>query len=183
MRSTVPRACLWILASAFVALGPIPARAQACPPVGYTKSSLQSLRSQKFALPTIEAKRTLADGLLPCLASPDPELRDRIATEALTQWMRNGDFDETTLRSIRDRLYAMLDAPAGAGFGPPFAALLLSEVARTDRVAPRKGWLSAAERSAMVERASAYVESVRDYRGYVNGDGWRHGVAHGADWL
>jgi hypothetical protein len=35
----------------------------------------------------------------------------------------------------------------------------------------------------MVERAAAFVESVRDYRGYVNGEGWRHGVAHGADWL
>ena len=172
-----------ILATAFIALAPLAAHAQACPPSGYTKSALQSLRSQKFTLATTEAKRTLADSLLPCLASPDPELRDEIAYEALTQWMRNGDFDDTTLRSIRDRLYAMLDRDPGAGFSQPFAALVLSEVARTDRVAPGKGWMSPAERTAMIDRAATFVESVRDYRGYINGEGWRHGVAHGADWL
>ena len=183
MRSTVPGASLWILAAIFVAIAPIQAHAQACPPSGHTKGSLQSLRSQKFVLPTIEIKRALADGLLACLASPDPELRDEIAYEALTHWMRSGDFDDATLRSIRDRLYAMLDRDPGAGFSQPFAALVLSEVARTDRVAPRTGWMSSAERAAMVERAATFVESVRDYRGYVNGEGWRHGVAHGADWL
>ena len=161
----------------------IPAHAQSCPPPGHTKALLSSLRAQKFALPTIESKRTLADGLLACLASPDPELRDEIGYEALTQWMRNGDFDDATLRSIRDRLYAMLDGDPGPGFRQPFAALVLSEVARTDRVAPRQGWMSSVERAAMVERAAAFLESVRDYRGYVNGEGWRHGVAHGADWL
>jgi len=172
-----------ILAGAFIALRPAPVHAQACPPTGYTKSSLQSLRSQKFTLAAADAKRALADGLLACLASPDPELRDEIAYEALTQWMRNGDFDDATLRSIRDRLYGTLDRDPGAGFTQPFAALVLSEVARTDRVATRKGWMSPAERIAMIERAATFVESIRDYRGYVNGEGWRHGVAHGADWL
>ena len=35
----------------------------------------------------------------------------------------------------------------------------------------------------MVEAAAAYVGSVRDYRGFDEKEGWRHGVAHGADWL
>ena len=35
----------------------------------------------------------------------------------------------------------------------------------------------------MVEKAAAYVESISDYRGFVDKEGWRHGVAHGADWL
>lgn len=38
------------------------------------------------------------------------------------------------------------------------------------------------ERDAMVERAATYLESVRDYRGFDAEAGWRHGVAHGADW-
>ena len=158
-------------------------RAQECPPAAYTKASLQALRAQKFSLPSTDAKRALADGLLACLASPDPELRDEIAYEAFARWMRDGDFDADMLRSIRDRLYVMLDRDESAGVGQPFAALVLSELARTDRVTPRQGWMSPAERSAMVERAAAFVEAVRDYRGYVNGEGWRHGVAHGADWL
>src|SRR3546814_17373285 len=38
------------------------------------------------------------------------------------------------------------------------------------------------ERARMVAAAAAYLRSVRDHRGYVDGEGWRHGVAHGADW-
>lgn len=83
-------------------------------------------------------------------------------------------------RALRDRLYPMLEAGDDPGFAAPFAALVLSEVARTDRAAP---WMTSGERATMVERAASYVESVRDYRGYVAGEGWRHGVAHGAGWL
>jgi hypothetical protein len=30
--------------------------------------------------------------------------------------------------------------------------------------------------------AASYLAGVRDYRGFDAKDGWRHGVAHGADW-
>ena len=42
--------------------------------------------------------------------------------------------------------------------------------------------MTADERSRMATTAAAYLSSVRDYRGYVDGEGWRHGVAHGSDW-
>ena len=157
-----------------------PAFAQDCPPEGQSKASLQALKALQFTLPDAAEKQKLADGLLTCLGSPDPEVRDGIAYEALTQWMRAGDFDADALRGLRDKLYAMLDADDKQGFAHPFAALVLSEVARADRIKP---WMAAEERTAMVDRAAAYVESVRDYRGYIDGEGWRHGVAHGADWL
>ncbi len=157
-----------------------PAFAQECPPAGQTKTSLQALKALQFTLPDAAEKSKLADGLLACLGDPDSEVRDGIAYEALTQWMRAGDFDADALRGMRDKLYAMLDADDKLGFAHPFAALVLSEVARTDRIKP---WMSPEERVAMVDRAAAYVESVRDYRGYIDGEGWRHGVAHGADWL
>lgn len=157
-----------------------PAFAGPCPPAGQTKASLQTLKTAKFEVPDAVAKRALAQALLGCLSSPDPDLRDGIAYEALTQWMRAGDFDADALRTMRDTLYGMLDGADEDGFRKPFAALSLSEVARTDRIKP---WMTADERVAMVERAAAYLESVRDYRGYTEGEGWRHGVAHGADWL
>src|SRR5690606_26861123 len=37
------------------------------------------------------------------------------------------------------------------------------------------------ERAGMVARAAAYLAAVRDYRGFDDVEGWRHGVAHGAD--
>lgn len=168
---------------ALLTLAAAPAQAPACPPAGHSKASLQALKAKQFAVSDAAERMTLADGLLACLGDPDPDLRDGIAYEAFTQWMRDGRFDASALRGLRDRLYATLDRQPGAGFHQPFAALLLAEVARTDRTGALEGWMSAAERTAMVDRAAAFVESVRDYRGYVDGEGWRHGVAHGADWL
>ncbi|MEJ7746596.1 MAG: DUF2785 domain-containing protein [Luteimonas sp.] len=152
----------------------------ACPPEGQSRDSLQALKVLKFTLPDATERQTLANGLLDCLADPDPALRDDIAYEALTQWMRADQLDAEGLRALRDRLYAMLAADDTAGFARPFAALTLSEVARTDRIKP---WMTPEERAAMVDAAGKYVESVRDYRGFDDTEGWRHGVAHGADWL
>lgn len=169
-----------LLGACLLATAWLPANAGECPPEGHDRASLQALKAKGFKLPDAATRRALAEGLVACLADPDPELRDGVAYEALTAWMRAGDFDSSMLRALRDRLYPMLEASDDPGFAAPFAALVLSEVARTDRVA---SWMAPEERAAMVELAASYVESVRDYRGYAAGQGWRHGVAHGADWL
>jgi hypothetical protein len=165
----------------FVLLASTPAWARdACPPQGIDAGALQRLKQQKFAIDDAAARNALALGLLGCLSSPDPALRDGTAYEALAQWMRADQLDVDTRRHLRDRLYAMLKEPDPAGFRQPFSALVLSELARTDRITP---WMSPEEREAMVEAAADYLASVRDYRGYDDAQGWRHGVAHGSDWL
>ena len=157
-----------------------PAQAE-CPPPGWDLARLQSLKANKLEIDAAERDR-LARGLLDCLASPDPELRDGIAYGAWALWLRGDQIDARTRRMALERLQAAI-APARAdadGFEQPFSALVLSEVARTDR---KKAWLTPAERAALVEASARYLESVRDYRGFTAGEGWRHGVAHGADLL
>lgn len=151
-----------------------------CPPEGQSRASLEALKLLKFAPLDAASRQSLAEALVDCLGDPDPQLRDGIAYEALAQWLRAGDIEGDGLRALRDRLIPLLDGEDADGFRKPFAALALSEVARTDRLKP---WMSADERAAMVASAAVYLESVRDYRGYDNSEGWRHGVAHGADWL
>jgi hypothetical protein len=159
-----------------------PAARGACPPAGWDAARLRELKEHKFAIEDGKQRAALAVGLLDCLADPDPTLRDGIAFEAWSSWLRAGQIDEATRRVALQRLQEQL--PAGAddpgGFTSPFSALVLSEVARTDRVAP---WMTAEEREALLLQATAYLSSVRDYRGFVAGEGWRHGVAHGADLL
>ena len=150
-----------------------------CPPAGTDAGSLRLLREQRFAVPD-DVRAALVEGLPACLSDPDPTLRDGTAYEGLSAWLRAGLLDETQRRTLRDRLYTMLEQDTADGVGPPFAALVLSEIARTDRIAP---WMSPDERDAMVRRAAAYLSSVRDYRGFEAKEGWRHGVAHGADWV
>jgi hypothetical protein len=94
----------------------------------------------------------LALGLAGCLGDPDPAVRDGVAYEALSTWMRKGELAPGVLRRLRDDLYGQLDGADGDGFRKPFAALVLSEVARTDRIEP---WMGPAERAAMVERAGS----------------------------
>ena len=151
-----------------------------CPPEGQSEKSLEDLRAAKFVVDDADARKALAIGLLDCLGDPDPVIRDDTAYTALMTWMRAGVFDPDTLRSMRDTLYAQLDEADKKGFRRPFAALALSEVARTDRF---QKWMTPEERTAMVEKAATFVESVHDYRGFVDKEGWRHGVAHGSDWL
>ncbi len=171
----------WLLSCLLAASAtPVAITHAGCPPEGQDRASLQALKTAKFAMPDAAARQALAKELVDCLADADPAIRDGIAYEALAQWMRADGIDVAGLRGLRDRLYAALDDQDAAGFRQPFAALVLAEVARTDRVKP---WMSAQERAAMVEAAAAYLGSVRDYRGFDEKEGWRHGVAHGADWL
>ena len=164
--------------SAFLFAAAIAGGAQAaCPPDGVTRSQLSELRGAKWVMPDA-GRDALALALLDCLAHPDPALRDEIGFEALQSWMRADQLGSATLHTIRTTLLARLKGQDAIGFSQPFAALVLAEVARTDRIKP---WLTPAERAAFVREASTWLAGVRDYRGYIEADGWRHGVAHGAD--
>ena len=141
--------------------------------------ALERWKAGGFAMDDASSRRQRALALTDCLGEADPFLRDGIAFEALSTWMRGKQLNADTLRLLERRLRDQLDDPDSDGFRKPFAALVLSEVARADRMQP---WMTAEERTRMAASAAVYLSSVRDYRGYVDGEGWRHGVAHGADW-
>jgi len=171
--SVIVAALAWLVSIA-------PAAWAVCPPAGWTRESLSTLKASKFAIED-ERRAPLAVEFLDCLADPDPVLRDAVAFEALSAWLRAEKLPPATLRTMLATLLARLDGPDdSAGFSRPFAALALSEVARADRVRP---FLSDDERRTLIDTAVRYLPSVRDYRGFEPDMGWRHGVAHGADLL
>ena len=183
---TAPRR-IPILARRFAALlclflGAQGAAEAACPPGTSTKFALQVLKQVGWKVADEGPRQALAIALLDCLASPDPVLRDGIAFDAISTWARGRALTPATLETIRTTLVPRLAADAAdeAGFAQPFATLALAEVARADRVQP---YLSDAERAELVRAGAAYLASVRDYRGFDPVEGWRHGVAHGADLL
>jgi hypothetical protein len=153
-----------------------------CPPPGYERASLEALKDRKFEITDDAVRQALALALMPCLSNSEPALRDGIAFEAYSTWMRAKQLDLTTRTKLLEQLTADLGSGKSDrdGFRQPFAALVLSEVARTDRVDP---WLSDVQRAALVGTAASYVSTIEDYRGFDLNDGWRHGVAHGADLL
>jgi Protein of unknown function (DUF2785) len=151
----------------------------ACPPEAWSRTSIEALKQDDFRIAGAGTRASLAIGLIDCLDSPDPALRDGIAYEALQHWLREKTLSPEDRRALRTRLFAKLDAPDPLGVARPFAALVLSEIARSDRIEP---WMRDAERSEMIGRAARYLRSIDDYRGFDAEAGWRHGVAHGADW-
>jgi hypothetical protein len=158
-----------------------PAFAQVqCQPAGFSRADLDALKAANWALPNTMRRHALARGLSACLSNPDPTLRDGIAFEALSHWLRARELSTETMLWLADDLELRLQAPEGAGFERPFAALVLSEVARADRI---EAYMTPERRARLLDASIAYFTSVRDYRGFDEREGWRHGVAHGSDLL
>lgn len=152
----------------------------ACPPEAWPLARLQALKAQAWKIDDEEERTRLAFELLDCLRHPDPVLRDEIAFEALSAWLRGGALTRASARDLGARLVDALLLPDSAGYGPPFAALALAEVARVDRLGAI--W-TPEERAGIVDAAVGWMKSVQDYRGFDAAGGWRHAVAHGADLL
>jgi hypothetical protein len=156
-----------------------PAWATPCEP-GASRAELEALRESRFELPDDARRQALALGLVDCLGDPDPAIRDGIAFGALEHWLRADAVASGTRQAMFARLLAASDPAVadGDGFRRPFAILVLSEIARTDRLHP---WMDEAARRRLLDRAVEYLTTLRDYRGFDPHEGWRHGVAHGAD--
>jgi len=151
----------------------------ACPPSGYDRAALEALKTNDFTIPADE-RDAFAVALADCLSDPDPFLRDDIGYAALAHLLREGQLSDATRTILLDRLHTQLGAPDEAGFAQPFAALVLSEIVRSDRLAQ---FIPPEQLNQLAIDAAHYERAVRDYRGFDQREGWRHGIAHGADLL
>jgi hypothetical protein len=157
-------------------------QAAACPPAGWDRARLEALKKAAYAIADQAERERFAEAVVACVASPDTFLRDGIGFEALSHWLRAEQpqlSDAVKVRIARD-LLRRLSSRDPAGFEGPFAALSLAEIVRADKI---KAYLPADLRFAIGEGAVRFVAGVRDYRGFDQREGWRHGVAHGADLL
>ena len=161
------------------ALPSLAAAVDSCPPPGYSRGSLIELKQGGFAVDNDVQRNELAVGLLGCTGNPDPVIRDGIVYEGIATWLRAQLLAAATIDTLYGGLLAQLQNEEDPqGFLKPFAALLLAEVARTDRIEPS---FTPERRETLVQAAAAYLSAIRDFRGFSATEGWRHGVAHGAD--
>ena len=118
--------------------------------------------------------------LAACLGDSDPAIRDELAYLTLADILRNQTPDKISLLALQVYLSAIVQADDLSlnDFAPPFAILVLSEVARTDRIEP---WMSPKDRTELITLGTNYLADLTDYRGFSDEEGWRHGVAHTAD--
>ncbi len=126
MRSLLTACMLAFLAA------PAFAQRETCPPTGWTVTRLEALEKDGFKVPDSFQRHELAVALLPCLGDSKPELRDGIAFEALSTWMRSGQLDLATMKTLRSSLLTAIASADAEGFRASFSVLVLAEVARTD---------------------------------------------------
>jgi len=143
-------------------------------------AALRDAKAARWQVDDNARRQALALLAVPCLSSSDPVERDDLAFEALQAWMRADKLYTATVQELRTRLTAQLQGPDPQGFARPFAALVLADVARVDRIKP---YLSTEQRAQLVGAATGYLRGVADYRGFDEKQGWRHGVAHAADFV
>jgi hypothetical protein len=149
-----------------------------CRPAGFDRARLEALKAGEWTIADDTTRNRFARELTSCLGHPDEAIRDGIAFEALQHYMRNDLLTEETLAALNSDLQAKLTAPDPQGFQRPFAALVLADVARTDRMSP---WMSEGRRAQLIDTAVAYMTGITDYRGLTPGEGYRHSPAHAAD--
>jgi Protein of unknown function (DUF2785) len=155
------------------------ASASSCPPAGRTRADLLQLKQSQFVVAAADERNRLATAILACLDDPDPAIRDGVVFDGLSQWLRAKSLTPETVLALEASLHkTLMGAPDAAGFRHPFALLILSEVARVDRIEPV---FSDAIRAALVDLAAASLMRIDDYRGFDPREGWRHGVAHASD--
>ncbi|MDO6426681.1 DUF2785 domain-containing protein [Thalassotalea sp. 1_MG-2023] len=145
-----------------------------------TVEALKSLKTNDFTIEEDKKRNNLAITLLNCLSHPDPKIRDEIVYQAYSTWLRNKALDTETINTLLFKLQTILASKSKDpnGFEQPFAALVLSEVVRVDRITP---YMSEQERQTIVDVSTRFMSNISDYRGFNEQEGWRHNVAHTAD--
>ena len=146
----------------------------------------RTLKQQQFKLAPGQSAAELASEVTQLLGSTDPEIRDGIAYEALSDWV----YGEQLLSAAQlEQLRGQLASNAVLGLGGTgddslflrsFSILALSVLAAEDL---QKPFLTPEHYAGLVDLGIQSLTRERDLRGYVPGKGWGHATAHAADLL
>jgi hypothetical protein len=133
-------------------------------------------------VPTDRPLDELTAELTRMLGSPDPVERDRTAYPALGTWIDRGVYDEL-LPGLGDGMAAGLEVGLGEQgtdtvFRRAFSVLVLATVIERDT---KEFLLPAEQVLRWGDKIVGWYLRERDLRGYVEGKGWAHAIAHGAD--
>jgi hypothetical protein len=152
----------------------------------HPRSFWSALKATGFQVPADTPVLPLALEAAQMLGATDGEVRDSIAYEAVVAWVyKDHRLQPSELAQLRGVLAG--NAVRGLGDGPgdgiflrSFSLLALSVLAATDLKTP---FLDQRGFDELFDLAERSLSRERDLRGYVEGKGWAHGTAHGADLL
>ena len=153
---------------------------------GHDKPYWHAIAAANYAPPAGADVPALALELARTAGDTDPELRDELGFEICARWVRRpGILSDEDVRALLRLHLANIhkglgEAESDGVFLRSFSALHLSQIALRDL---KKPFLTDAERKEMLQASCRVLREERDRRGWVEGKGWAHPIAHNADLL
>ena len=143
------------------------------------------IRDYKYTVPEGHSVAELTEELFSYIGSPDADLRDAISYETFANWLDKRQYTPQQIRAYIMRLVINLQSGLGehdtdSVFLRAFSALFLAEVIHNDN---KRVILERDEIFSIYDKALAYLAEEQDPRGYIDGKGWAHALAHSADLL
>jgi len=152
------------------------------------KVLLQQIEDNDDVIPDDVDFDGLLDDMMAHLGNPDPILRDDLIFASLNEFSTDGMINPAQMRKMLDT--CLSDAYLLHGIGEngtdtvykrSFATLVIA-LAFCDHE-DNEPFLTAADVKRIKDALLAYVPMEKDYRGFVDEQGWAHAVAHVADAL
>ncbi|API92489.1 membrane protein [Virgibacillus pantothenticus] len=130
----------------------------------------------------------LIEFMLHNIGNTNPEIRDHLIYNSFVKLILEDHLTvqqmEYLIETCLSKQYLFLNIEDGTKrdsvFTRTFSALVLAVILHKDATDRR---LSAELVSRVIQASIKYLLSERDYRGYIQGKGWAHSVAHGSDLL
>lgn len=149
---------------------------------------LKDAEERGYPQPSDEMMPEVLSLMLQYVGDPDPAMRDELIYSALHQWvLKDAGLDEACLSRLLKTaiddghlLHCIGNREDDSVFTRTFSALAVSLALARHR---RQPFLTAELFAETKERVLRYYQAERDLRGFVEGRGWAHGAAHGADVL
>jgi hypothetical protein len=135
-----------------------------------------------FEVPSDRPLDELTAELTTMLGSTSPEVRDGTAFPALATWIDRGVYDDLLI-GLGDGMVAGLSVGLGETgtdtvFRRSFSALIVGACLERDNT---QHLLPVDKILDWGDRIAVWFLTERDSRGWVDGKGWAHAIAHGAD--
>ncbi len=150
------------------------------------KSLLKDIKDSNYSVPDGINQYELSIEMMNYIGDIDSELRDDLILTTLYHWIIDGvlsvEEDYELLKTAIDdkHLFYGLGETNDTVFTRTFSAEIVANVIYKHR---QEKFIPEADIHRILEAFLEYYTADHDIRGYVEGKGWAHGAAHGADAL
>lgn len=151
------------------------------------KKLLQEIKNSNFQISdNHEIDGVIAD-MLRHIGHPDPVFRDELIYSTFYEWTVNGVISAGQMKNMlnvcldeQHLFYCIGESNTDSVFTRAFSVLIIPLALYMNQ---QNAFLTETDEITIKEAVIRYYRQEKDYRGYVEGKGWAHAIAHTADAL